>query len=51
MGTKRFAMSADDMFAAEEGRDMDEGEEVFKSESVTNDQTYWWHDKYRPRSV
>lgn len=49
LGTKRFAMSADDMFAAEEGRDMDEGEEVFKSESVTNDQTYWWHDKYRPR--
>jgi len=49
LGTKRFAMSADDMFAREEGKDMDDGEEVFKSESSTTDQTYWWHDKYRPR--
>lgn len=49
LGTKRFMMSADDMYSREANKELEEGEEVFKSELATPEQTYWWHDKYRPR--
>lgn len=49
LGTKRFMMSSEDMYQREAEKDMEDGEQVFKSELATPDQTYWWHDKYRPR--
>ena len=36
------------MFKRESAKGMGENEEVFDG-AVDVNQTYWWHDKYRPR--
>jgi len=39
---------ADLMFKRESAKSLREGEEAFNN-SIELSQTYWWHDKYRPR--
>lgn len=48
-GLARFSITESDMVMKEERKGMGEDEAKFSQEvSVPND-TYWWHDKYRPR--
>jgi hypothetical protein len=43
-----FSLQADLMFKRESAKGMGANEEAFDG-AVDVNQTYWWHDKYRPR--
>lgn len=48
-GMNRFLLSGDELFQKESSKPMEDDEEVMADELSTPTQTYWWHDKYRPR--
>jgi len=48
-GLARFSLTEQELMAKEEGKGMGEDEAKFAAEVDVPNETYWWHDKYRPR--
>uniref|UniRef100_A0A7S2U3K1 Splicing factor Cactin n=1 Tax=Lotharella oceanica TaxID=641309 RepID=A0A7S2U3K1_9EUKA len=48
-GMARFSMTEEELLLKEEGKGMGEDEAKFAAEIPVPKETYWWHDKYRPR--
>jgi len=48
-GMARFSVTEQELLEKEEGKGMGEDEARFAAEVEVPGETYWWHDKYRPR--